>query len=711
MSGSSKTHVVVPDAKHPGGVSPGWYLGSRDDFKDSSDGLVEVIKYLNNVGLYYALSEVTPIYTGLIKDFYTQKVGSHSSSSKELKTVVRNQPYSLTKEKLADLLKIKRSGAKVIPHSDTPLEDAVRMGYETPEDLKKKNVIERRGFPIKARFLVDVTKKCIISVDFAINEVTRKQLDLMLAIYDEMDIDWSYIIFNLLRDYFTGTQRSKFYSMGRVLSLLFRAEFGDEALADEECYKQSSSMKITGEIEKPWLKEMEKKKKIPTSEKSQGSSPSPSLALGSTEGDISVEISDVPKIQKKKRTLRKGGAGDGASDEKVAPRAKMGETQVTISHPSAPKRRRDDSDDQSFISEKAKKHKSSESGSRSEKVSTAPSEKKKKKKSSEKTLKALSEKKDSDVIAPPSTQQVSVNSPPPVEEITLDDPVMGNIEQEVEPAQTTGGSDQTPVLSTLISPTAKWSSLTPSQEASTANLVKELCFDIPYLGTSSGVVVSSPNLLEDQTQAKAALIAFVKSNLISKAYHQSLINSLLSLYPSMDKDLKEAEAVLAAAYPISTSDQWEVVAEDLSSELRETNRFSLMLVNALSQHKQSQASQNEPILIGSPAERPSDEGMSDAQNEPPLEIVGSGSDVAVEEPVQSAQEDQTPPVSDAATKSLPSDSDKGKRPQTTSEPMVPAVVDSHDSDNEDPTQRLVRLTAAEVQLEAGMTQEQILAVF
>nr|GEY81200.1 hypothetical protein [Tanacetum cinerariifolium] len=189
---------------------------------DASEGFNQIIDFLNESSIKYALTVNPNIYVSCIKQFWTSVAVKKVNDVTMLQALVEKKNVVITETTIRDALRLDDAeGVECLPNEEIFAELA-RMGYEKPST---KLTFYKVFFSSQWKFLIHTILQCMSAKRTSWNEFSSSIASAVICLSSGRKFNFSkYIFDSLVRNV---DSPSKFYMYPRFLQLIIRKQVGD----------------------------------------------------------------------------------------------------------------------------------------------------------------------------------------------------------------------------------------------------------------------------------------------------------------------------------------------------------------------------------------------------------------------------------------------------------------------------------------------------
>nr|GEV85717.1 hypothetical protein [Tanacetum cinerariifolium] len=189
---------------------------------DASEGINQVIDFLNGSYIKYALTVNPNIYVSCIKQFWNTVVIKKDNDVTRLQALVDKKKVVITEATIIEVLRLDDAErVDFLPNKEI-FEEMARMGYEKPST---KLIFYKAFFSSQWKFLIHTILQSMSAKRTSWNEFSSAMTSAVICLSTGRKFNFSRYIFDSLVRNVDST--SKFYMYPRFTQLLIRKQIGD----------------------------------------------------------------------------------------------------------------------------------------------------------------------------------------------------------------------------------------------------------------------------------------------------------------------------------------------------------------------------------------------------------------------------------------------------------------------------------------------------
>nr|GEV38093.1 putative reverse transcriptase domain-containing protein [Tanacetum cinerariifolium] len=188
----------------------------------ASDGINQIIDFLNRSSIKYALTVNPNIYVACIKQFWTIVAVKKVNDVISLQALVDKKKVVVTKATIREVLRLDDAEGVECLLNEEIFADLARMVYEKPFT---KLTFYKAFFSSQWKFLIHTILQCMSAKRTSWNEFSSSMASVVICLFSGRKFNFSkYIFDSLVRNVDSLT---KFYMYPRFLQLIIRKQVGD----------------------------------------------------------------------------------------------------------------------------------------------------------------------------------------------------------------------------------------------------------------------------------------------------------------------------------------------------------------------------------------------------------------------------------------------------------------------------------------------------
>ncbi|GKA72553.1 hypothetical protein Tco_0778769 [Tanacetum coccineum] len=160
-----------------------------------SDGFHEIIDFLNDNQIYYALTVNPTIYTSCIEQFWATAKAKTVNGERQLQALVDKKKVIITETSIRSDLHLEDAGGTDCLPTATIFEELARMGYEKPS---QKLTFYKAFFSPQWKFLIHTITQCLSAKTTAWNEFSSTMASAIICLATNQKFNLSKYIFDAM---------------------------------------------------------------------------------------------------------------------------------------------------------------------------------------------------------------------------------------------------------------------------------------------------------------------------------------------------------------------------------------------------------------------------------------------------------------------------------------------------------------------------------
>nr|GEW60000.1 putative ribonuclease H-like domain-containing protein [Tanacetum cinerariifolium] len=229
VSGKDSSNTLMADnlpkvvwySTHHVALMKSW-LVQKQTAIDASEGFDQILDFLNESSIQYALTVNPNIYVSCIKQFWSSISIKKKNDVVRLQALIDRKKVLITEDTVCQDLRLDDAESiDCLPNEEIFIELA-RMGYEKPST---KLTFYKAFFLAQWKFLIHTILQCMSSKRTAWNEFSSSMVSAVICLATGRKFNFSNYIFDILVRNVDSS--SKFYIYLRFLQLMIRAQVGD----------------------------------------------------------------------------------------------------------------------------------------------------------------------------------------------------------------------------------------------------------------------------------------------------------------------------------------------------------------------------------------------------------------------------------------------------------------------------------------------------
>nr|GEX18074.1 hypothetical protein [Tanacetum cinerariifolium] len=189
---------------------------------DASEGFHQIIDFLNESSIKYALTVNPNIYVSCIKQFWTTVAVEKVNDVIRLQALVDKKKVVVTEATIREALYLDDAdGVECLPNEEIFAELA-KIGYEKPST---KLTFYKAFFSSQWKFFIHTILQCMSAKRTSWNEFSSSMASVVICLSSCRKFNFSKYIFDILVRNLDSP--SKFYMYPRFLQLIIRKQVGD----------------------------------------------------------------------------------------------------------------------------------------------------------------------------------------------------------------------------------------------------------------------------------------------------------------------------------------------------------------------------------------------------------------------------------------------------------------------------------------------------
>ncbi|GJR42988.1 hypothetical protein Tco_1311091 [Tanacetum coccineum] len=187
-----------------------------------SEGIHEIIDFLNANQIHYALTVNPTIYTSCIEQFWATAKAKTVNGERQLQALVDKKKVIITETSIRSDLHLEDAGGIDCLPTATIFEELARMGYEKPS---QKLTFYKAFFSPQWKFLIHTITQCLSAKTTAWNEFSSTMASAIICLATNQKFNLSKYIFDAMVKHLEGGV--KFLMYPRFVQVFINQQLGD----------------------------------------------------------------------------------------------------------------------------------------------------------------------------------------------------------------------------------------------------------------------------------------------------------------------------------------------------------------------------------------------------------------------------------------------------------------------------------------------------